>query len=154
MASTYSLPPKTRNPMNKSKAPTAFPTIGCCFLHKNRATGRTTNTGSTAAAASMTQFIVAIIDPLAGGVRNRALETQRALQDSAAALQTGQALCGVNQFDESRFVRGERLADRCGREPARERGPAVNVGRPNPLGGITNAVAEQQSELGDRGGKW
>src|SRR5688572_11226660 len=78
----------------------------------------------------------------------------RIVNPSAAALQTGQALCGVNQFDESRFVRGERLADRCGREPARERGPAVNVGRPNPLGGITNAVAEQQSELGDRGGKW
>src|SRR5688572_33341197 len=74
---------------------------------------------------------------------------------SAAALQTGKALCGVDKFDEGGFVRSERFADWCGREPAGQSGPAVVVvGRPNPLGGIADAVAEQQSELRDRGGEW
>src|SRR5688572_14905833 len=73
---------------------------------------------------------------------------------SAAALQTGKALGGVDKFDEGGFVRSERFADWCGREPPGQSGPPLIIGRPNPLGGIADAVAEQQSELRDRGGEW
>jgi hypothetical protein len=68
---------------------------------------------------------------------------------SAAAPQTGEALSGVDEFEEGRFVRSQRLTDRCGREPARQLGPAVIVGHPSPLGGVAYAVAGSEEETSE-----